>query len=273
MDPREIEDIEIYLLLEALRLRHGYDFRQYAPASLRRRIIQCLNRCEYTCVSEIIPNLLYDDLQLTRLISELSINVTEMFRDPGIFAVLRQKIFPMLAANLPVNIWHAGCSTGEEVYSLAILLHEADLLPRCRIYATDINPQAIEVARLGSYPLGRMRQYSANYLKAGGTGSLSDHYQVAQEVAQLDPHLRNNILFTTHNLATDSVFSETHLILCRNVLIYFDSQLRDRVLRLFLDSLRTGGILCLGSSEGLRGSALQEQFQFMVESYNLYAKN
>lgn len=273
MQPEEIEEIEIQLLLDALRLRYGYDFRNYAPASLRRRIAQCLSHCEFSRISEIIPRLLYDGWLLERLIGELSVTVTEMFRDPVTFSALTEKVFPILATHSFVNIWHAGCATGEECYSLAILLSEHQLHHRCRIYATDINPEAIEKAREGIYPLERMRTFSSNYHKAGGRGSLADYYHAHYDMACMDPQLRAHMVFATHNLATDGVFAEMNLILCRNVLIYFDPSLQKRVLALFHQSLMPGGLLCLGDSEGLHGSRFQEQFASLGGIRSLYRRS
>ncbi|MBF0626908.1 MAG: protein-glutamate O-methyltransferase CheR [Magnetococcales bacterium] len=251
MEQEQIQEIEITLLLEALYLRYGYDFRDYDRTTLTRRILTCLDNCYFQKISEIIPRLIHHGEFLNRLIHALSVNTTEMFRDPATFAALRQQVFPHLASYPLINIWHAGCATGEEVYSLAILLHEADLLSRTRIYATDIDEEVLTKAREGIYSAAHLPQFEENYLRAGGTGLLRDYLIEEDEVFRLDEKLRHNMVFANHNLVTDGVFAEVHLLLCRNVLIYFNSTLRERALRLFHDSLSRGGYLCLGHAEAL----------------------
>ncbi|MBF0142020.1 MAG: protein-glutamate O-methyltransferase CheR [Magnetococcales bacterium] len=271
-DAGTLEEVEIRLLLEALRLRFGYDFRQYAADSLRRLIRGYLASTPWRHVSEIIPHLLHDGCVRNELIGALTVNTTGMFRDPGVFRFLARELFPLLATYPFVNIWHAGCSTGEEVYSLAILLQEAGLYDRCRIYATDLNPEALEAARAGVYPVGRLPEYAGAYVEAGGRGSFSDHYHARYDYFRLDPALRANVLFSTHNLATDAVFVETHLIFCRNVLIYFDRALQDRVLGLFLESLVEGGFLCLGSRESLLFSVIDEAMASVSGPERIYRR-
>lgn len=251
MDSEEITDIEIHLLLESLRLRFGYDFRNYSPKSVRRRLQHCLTTCDFNHISEVIPKLLHDMHFVNRLVSTLTVTVTEMFRDPEVFRELRAKVIPVLKTYPFINIWHAGCATGEEVYSMAILLKEEGLYDRAQIYATDLNENALAKAREGIYPIDDIKKHTANYQLAGGREVLADYYHARYDHFRFDPALQKNILFSAHNLASDSVFAEMNLILCRNVFIYFNRVLQEQVLRLFLESLARGGFLCLGSRESI----------------------
>jgi len=246
-----LEDIEIDLFVRALKLRHGYDFTQYAPASLKRRVLQLMHAQQTGTVSDLTTRVLHDDQFLTLVLEGLSVPVSEMFRDPDVFSALREQVFPVLASYPQINIWQAGCAHGQEVYSLAILLEEAGLYERTQIYATDFNEAALRHAQEGIYPAREAQLWSRNYLAAGGSHTLADYYSARYELIKLDQRLRRNVIFANHNLVTDEVFCEAHLVLCRNVLIYFSDPLQDRTLALFRDSLVRGGFLCLGTRESL----------------------
>lgn len=270
MTPEEVQDIEITLVLEALRLRYGYDFRNYASASLRRRVLQCLATCQFNHISEIIPKLLHEGLFLERLIGVLTISVTTLFRDPPVFRALREVTVPMLQTHPFINVWSAGCATGEEVYSLAILLREEGLLQRARIFATDINGDSLQSARNGVYGVDRLEEFVKNYKHGGGRGKLQDHCTVDAGWIRMDPELQKNLVFSIHNLATDGTFAEMHLILCRNALIYFDQSLQKRVIDLFSESLTRGGHLCLGGSESLGNSKSNYEFKVVSEKHRIF---
>ena len=272
MDIGKIQDFEIQLLLEALRWRHGYDFRNYAPASLKRRILQCLSSCKFEHISEIIPHLIHGGHFHQRLIFELSVTVTEMFRDPFVYQAIRKKVIPFLKTFGFINVWHAGCATGEEVYSMAILLQEEGLYKKTRLYATDFNDDVLQQAKEGVFPVRKMKEYEKNYQDAGGKRSLSKYYYAKYDLARMHDSLKENIVFSNHNLVTDHVFGEMELILCRNVLIYFDRTLQDRVLGLFSDSLLHGGFLCLGSKETIQFSSLANRFNLVVENAKIFQK-
>ena len=246
-----LEDIEIELFVRALKLRYGYDFSQYAPASLKRRVLQLAHAQDTDTVSALTARLLHEPDLLQVVLAGLSVPVSEMFRDPEVFRALREQVFPVLASYPQINIWQAGCAHGQEVYSLAILLEEAGLYERTQIYATDFNENALRQAQEGIYPSREAQLWSRNYLAAGGSHSLADYYSARYEYIKLDQRLRRNVIFANHNLVTDEVFCEAHLVLCRNVLIYFSDPLQDRTLALFRDSLVRGGFLCLGTRESL----------------------
>jgi chemotaxis protein methyltransferase CheR len=270
LDRVEIEELEMDLLLDAVFRRYGYDFRDYARASLKRRVHGHMSRVGLESISDLIPLVLRDEAAFQELLFDISVTVTEMFRDPWFFKTLREKIIPFLDTFPFINIWQAGCATGEEVYSLAILLKEEGLYARARIYATDINTSAIEKARARIYPLHRIKEYTQHYQQAGGRFSLSDYYLVKYDAAIFDQSLQENITFASHNLSTDGVFGEMHLILCRNVLIYFDRQLQNHVLETFRGSLRRNGFLCLGSRETLEFSAVQREFECIARDERIY---
>ncbi|OAN52231.1 chemotaxis protein CheR [Paramagnetospirillum marisnigri] len=264
--------IELDLFLEALARRHGYDFRGYARASLRRRAAGLAIKLGCATVAELIPRLLYDDSLLPEVLSGLSVPVTEMFRDPSVFKAIREQLVPVLATYPRINIWQAGCATGEEVYSLAILLEEVGLLHKTQIYATDINDQALAKAEEGIFPAKLIEKYTENYLKAGGTKALVAYFSLGYGFAKIDAAIKQRISFAHHNLVSDGVFCEVNLVVCRNVLIYFDRQLQDRVLGLFDTSLSRGGFLCLGTKENLAFSAAANAFQPVDASLRLYRK-
>lgn len=244
-------DLEIDLLLEAVFRKYSYDFRHYARASMRRRVTTALSQLGIDSVSRLQHAVLRDPALFTRLLSHLTIPVSDMFRDPGYFAALREQVLPILATYPSLKVWVAGCSTGEEAYSLAVLLQEAGLLERTLIYATDINPASLRAAEQGVYALDRMAGFTRNYQAAGGRRSLADYYTAAYAGAAMDRALSAKIVFADHCLATDTAFAEVHLISCRNVLIYFDRTLQDRAVGIFRDSLAPRGFLGLGSHESL----------------------
>ncbi|WP_036110930.1 MULTISPECIES: CheR family methyltransferase [Luteibacter] len=266
----DIEDIEIQLFVRAMQLRHGHDFSEYAPASLKRRVQQLVRTHDAGSVSELTRRLLHEPGFVARIIEGLSVPVSEMFRDPAVFRVLRDKVFPVLASYPEINIWQAGCAHGQEVYSLAILLEEAGLYERSRIYATDFNDAALAVASEGIYATREARDWSRNYLEGGGQRSLSDYYSARYDFIKLDTRLRRNVTFFNHNLVTDEVFCEAHLILCRNVLIYFTNTLQDRTLGLFRDSLVRGGFLCLGTRENIDFSPAAAGFSDVDNALRVY---
>jgi chemotaxis protein methyltransferase CheR len=270
--PPGLEQVEIELLLEGVFRHYGYDFRSYAPASLRRRIWKRIRTEELDSVSALQQRVLHDPAAMDRLLMDLSVNVTAMFRDPGFYAVFREQVVPLLRTYPFIRIWHAGCSTGEEVYSLAILLYEEGLYDRARIYATDINEVVLQTARTRIYPLDKMREYTQNYQRAGGARAFSEYYTAAYEGALFAPELARNVIFAQHNLVTDRSFTEFNVILCRNVMIYFNRALQEQVHELFYESLPTYGILALGSKETLRFSRWEDRFEVLSASEKIYRK-
>jgi chemotaxis protein methyltransferase CheR len=270
-DP-ELEQLEIDLLLEAVYRRYGFDFRQYAVASLKRRLWRRLLAEGLSTISELQARLLHDPACMERLLLDLSINVTSMFRDPTFYAAFREKVVPMLRTYPFTRIWCAGCSTGEEVYSLAILLEEEGLYARTRIYATDINENVLATAREGVFPLARMQQYTQNYIRGGGKHDFSRYYVAAYDAAQFSRSLLENVVFAQHNLAMDRAFNEFNAIICRNVMIYFDRGLQDRVHSLFHDSLETFGILALGHKESLSFTAVADRYEEVDTNERIYRK-
>ncbi len=258
---KNIERIEMELLLEAIFRRWGYDFRQYAPASLKRRLEHRMRRAEMTQLSEMLPKILHDEEFFNQLLGDLSITVTEMFRDPHFYAAFRKQVVPVLRTYPFIKIWHAGCATGEEVYSMAVLLHEEGLYDRAQIYGTDYNNHSLEIAKQGVYPLDSMQTFTANYQAAGGKASFADYYLARYGSAKIAGFLKENVTFAHHNLAADGPFGEMNVVVCRNVLIYFDQDLQDSVLTLFRDSLCHRGYLCLGTKETLDFSAVGNEFE------------
>ncbi len=269
----DIQKIEIDLFLEALYCRYGYDFRSYAKASVRRRVRSLLAQTSFKHISDMIGEVLYNKAFAQKAIDEFSITVTEMFRDPGFYSALRANITAYLQTFPFIKMWVAGCATGEEVYSLAILLKEEGLYERTTIFATDFNEKALEIAKEGIYPLKAMQQYTANYQKAGGCCSFGDYYHAQYATAMMNPMLKTHITFANHNLVTDGVFGEMHMILCRNVLIYFNKSLQSKVLNLLGQSLVYGGFLCLGTKESLRFSDIAPHFKAIDSSYKIYQKS
>ncbi len=266
------ENIEINLLIEAIRLKYGYDFSGYSRASLKRRIKKRLSDSDSLSISEMINRLLYEKEFFDQLLLDLSINVTEMFRDPLFFKEIRNKVIPELAKLPSVKIWHAGCSTGEEVYSMAIILKEAGIYDKCQIFATDFNQVVLEKAKEGVLPIVNLKQYTQNYQKSGGTGSFADWYTAKYDLVKLRSTLRKNIMFADHNLVTDGVFSEVDFVMCRNVLIYFDRPLQNRVFRLFTDSLEQDGFLAIGSKESIHFSGVAEEYEQFSRTQKIFKK-
>jgi chemotaxis protein methyltransferase CheR len=268
----ELDGIELGLLTEAVYRRYGLDFRDYATASLRRRVQLTMQEEGAQTITGLIEKLLHDPPVMERLLLRLSINVTAMFRDPGFFASVRKNVIPHLRSYPFVRIWHAGCSTGEEVYSMAILLTEEGLYDRCRIYATDMNEVALQRARDGIVQIDQMQEYSTNYLRAGGMGSLSEYYTANYGHAIFRAGLRKNLVFSQHNLVTDGSFNEFNVILCRNVMIYFNDQLQNRVHKLLYSSLRRYGVLGLGRKESLRGTPHEPDYETIDESERIFRR-
>ena len=271
-ETRDVEEIEVALLLEAIYRRYGFDFREYAPASLKRRLWRRAHGEGVETISALQERVLHDPACMERLLLDLSINVTSMFRDPQFYVAFRERVVPLLHTYPFTRIWVAGCSTGEEVYSLAIVLDEAGLLDRARIYATDINEAVIERARLGVFPLDKMQEYTQNYLEAGGSRAFSEYYLADYDGAVFDRRLTTNAVFAQHNLVSDRAFNEFHVIVCRNVMIYFDRSLQERVLRLFHESLVPFGILGLGQKETIRFSGYGEAYEEVDAVAKLWRK-
>lgn len=272
MQPEEIEEIEINILLEAIVQRYGYDFRNYTVDSIVRRVALFRQQKGFSSISEMIPQVLHNPVFFQELQQTLSVTVTEMFRDPFVYRSIRENIIPLLRTYPSLRIWVAGCATGEEAYSLAILLKEEGLLDKTTIFATDINNEALRLGKEGIYTLDNIRRFTANYQNAGGRYSFSSYYHADYGAATIDQTLKNKITFAKHNLATDSVFGDMHLIMCRNVLIYFDRTLQNRVLQLFENSLVYGGYLCLGTKEILRFSTVANYFDTADNNARIYKK-
>lgn len=257
----QIGDDDMEILLSEILDRYGYDFTDYSKASLKRRINRLLSIDKFPSIAEFRYRLQSDENYLHRFVEEVTVNVTEMFRDPLFYKALREEVLPVLATYPFIRIWHAGCSTGEEVYSMAILLQEMNLLHKSLLYATDVNPGVLDKLRKGIFPLVNMKQYAENYIKAGGTQDFSKYYTTKYSLAKFDQSLASKMIVSTHNLTSDRSFNEFQLICCRNVLIYFEKDLQDRVLTLFTDSLEKRGFLGLGSKESLKFSAVAAQYK------------
>ncbi|MBU0483865.1 MAG: protein-glutamate O-methyltransferase CheR [Proteobacteria bacterium] len=272
MGKNDLETIEFDLLLEAIVRRYGYDFRNYARASIERRVRQAMAKLHLERISELTTHLLHDPQFFQDLVANFSITVTEMFRDPQVYLALREKVIPYLATYPFIKIWHAGCATGEEVYSLAILLMEEGLLERTTIYATDFNEAALETARAGIYPIEKIKEYNENYLRAKGKCSFSSYYHAQYDSVIMNKGLKKALTIARHNLVTDQVFGEMHLIMCRNVLIYFNRELQERVFTLFDESLGHGGFLCLGTKETIRFYPMAENFTEFDPQNKIYRK-
>jgi chemotaxis protein methyltransferase CheR len=268
----DLERLEIELLLEGVFRHYGFDFRAYAYASIRRRLWKRVEGEGLRTVSGLQDRILHDPEAMERLLLDLSVNVTAMFRDPSFYREFRERVIPLLRTYPFIRIWHAGCSTGEEVFSMAILLEEEGLYDRARLYATDINDVVLQRAKQGIFPLDRMQEYTENYMRAGGKRSFSEYYTAKYDGALFSPALTRNIVFSQHNLVTDRSFSEFHVIFCRNVLIYFDKTLQNRVHSLFYDSLVMFGILALGSKESLKFSQYEPCYEKLSPTEKLYRK-
>ena len=273
MPAEDLEDLELTLLLEALARHYGYDFREYARASVKRRMWRRMMEENLATLSGLQERVLHDPECMERLLLDLSINVTSMFRDPTFWAALRDRVVPILRTYPFVRIWNPGCSTGEETYSLAILLREEGLEQRARIYATDINAAVLKQAREGVFPLDRMQEFTQNYLKYGGRASFSDYYKVFGDVARFDPTLLEHAVFAQHNLVSDASFNEFTLIVCRNVMIYFDRALQDKVHELFHRSLARSGFLALGHKESIRFTRHADAYEELDAHEKLYRRS
>ncbi|MGG1516299.1 protein-glutamate O-methyltransferase CheR [Paenibacillus oryzisoli] len=269
---RSVEHIELSLLLEGLYQLCEYDFRQYVRTSLRRRVLNRMKAEGLTTITALLNKVLHDSACLTRLLNDMSIRVTEMFRDPDFFAVFRSKVIPELRAYPEIRIWHAGCATGEEAYSMAIMMLEEGLAEKTRIYATDMNEKALEAARRGAFPLKQMQIYTRNYQESGGTKSFSEYYTTDSQYAYLDEEVKKSLIFAQHNLVTDGSFNEFHVILCRNVLIYFDHELQQHVHRLLYNSLSKRGFLGLGNKESIFNSMDRQLYEEFAPREKIYRK-
>ncbi len=268
----DLEAIEVDLLTQGIYQHYGFDFRDYSLPSLRRRLWKRVYAEGLSTISALQDKVLHDPACMERLLLDLSINITAMFRDPSFYLAFRQKIVPLLRTYPFVRIWHAGCSTGEEVYSMAILLQEEGLYERSRIYATDINEAVLQRAKDGIFPLSSMQENTANYIAAGGTGTFSAYYTARYDNALFRPSLRENVVFAQHNLVTDASFNHFNVIFCRNVLIYFNNQLQDRVQELFLNSMELFGILGLGKKETIRYTAVADHYEDLDVAERLYRR-
>jgi len=268
----ETEALELQLLLEGVYRQYGFDFREYAPASLKRRVWRRVHAEHAGTIAGLLERVLHDPEVMERLLLDLSINVTSMFRDPTFYGAFRKQVVPLLKTYPFTRIWIAGCSTGEEVYSLAILLHEEGIYNRTRIYATDINETVLARAREGVFPLEKMQEYTENYIRAGGKRSFSEYYLAKYEGALFDRALTENVVWAPHNLVQDRSFNTFNTILCRNVMIYFDRALQTRVHQLFYESLERFGILALGHKESIRFTGIENAYEELDVHERLYRK-
>lgn len=268
----ELEKIEIELLLQGLYSWCGYDYRNYSYNSIKRRVWHRIHAEKLSSITGLLEKVLHDPVCLKRLIADFSINVTEMFRDPDFFRNFRESVVPILRTYPTIRIWHAGCSTGEEVFSMAILLHEEGIYEKAKIYATDINSDVLRVAKSGFFPLENMKKYTNNYIASGGKKSFSDYYQVTNNGVKFDPYLTKNVVFAQHNLVTDRSFNEFQVILCRNVLIYFNKELQQEVHSLFYESLAMFGYLGLGDKETITYTKMESCYETNCKGQKIYKK-
>lgn len=268
----QLADSDVEMILSDIMSAYGYDFTNYSKASLKRRIVRLISNDRFTSFAEFRYRVKSDKEYFNHFVEEITVNVTEMFRDVNFYKTLREQILPILATKPMIRIWHAGCSTGEEVYSMAILLHEANLLKKSLLYATDINPSVLKNVREGIFPMSQMKQYSENYILSGGRRDFSSYYTAQYTSAKFDDLLGGRIVLSTHNLVSDGSFNEFQLILCRNVMIYFDKPLQDRVLNLFYDSLETLGYLALGSKETLKFTSVYSKFKQIENNEKIWRK-
>lgn len=272
MEHTDLENLEIDLLLEGIYRQYGFDFREYARGSIKRRLWQRIYAERLESISGLQEKVLHDPDTMNRLLEDLSINVTSMFRDPSFYRAVRTKIVPLLRTYPFIRIWNAGCSTGEETYSLAILLAEEGLYDKTKIYATDINETVLELAKQAVFPIEQMRVYTENYIQAGGTTAFSEYYGADTQGARFHGSLSDNIIFAQHNLVSDRSFNEFHMILCRNVMIYFDRSLQDRVHGLFYSSLGLSGILALGRKESIKFTRHADSYEEIDSNEKLYKR-
>lgn len=271
LEPSIVKDEEVEYLIKDVHELYGYDFSQYSRASFKRRINRICLIDRFTSYAELRYTVMNDPEYLKRFVEEITVNVTEMFRDPSFFKALREDILPQLGTYPLIRIWVAGCSTGEEAYSIAILLKEAGLYHKCLIYGTDINPSVLEKARAGVFPIQQMKLYTENYILSGGKKEFSDYYTANYDSVRFDSSLKEKLILSTHNLVSDSSFNSFQLIICRNVLIYFDKTLQERVFKLFDESLENLGYLALGSKETLRFSNLDKKYH-QVDDQKIWKK-
>ncbi len=267
------ENLEIELLLEAIYRLSGFDFRQYNRSSISRRIHNRMKMNGIPTITLLLDKVVHEDGYLEQLLDDFSINVTEMFRNPSFFKAFREKVVPLLHDYPEIRIWHAGCATGEEVYSMAILLEEEGLKDKTVIYATDMNENVLEKAGQGAFPIQKMQAYTKNYMLAGGNKAFSEYYKTDQQYAYFHPHLLENIIFAQHNLVTDQSFNEFHVIICRNVLIYFTPELQEQVQKLFFESLSSNGFLGLGDKETLRFAEVMKFYKEVAGNVRIYQKS
>ncbi|MBI2305893.1 MAG: protein-glutamate O-methyltransferase CheR [Rhodocyclales bacterium] len=267
-----IENVELPLLLEAVYQRYGYDFRDYAPASFKRRVHRAMNEEGLDTVSALQDRILHDPACMVRFLDVLSVDFSAFFRDPAFYKTFRDQAVPLLRSAPRLRIWHAGCAAGEEVYSLAIVLHEEGLLERSRIYATDINEKLLALGREAIFPIKHMREYTTSYHQAGGRGEFSEYFTASPERVIMRDFLRQPIVWAAHNLVSDASFNEFDVVLCRNVMIYFNRRLQDRVLQLIYDSLAIGGFLGLGRGESLQCTAFEARYATLLPGQRLYRK-
>ncbi|MBO9483302.1 protein-glutamate O-methyltransferase CheR [Salinisphaera sp. G21_0] len=272
METCPVADLELDLLLVAVKKHYGYDFHDYAKASMIRRVRKYMEQTGINHISELIPLFLHDQRAFYRFVKSISVVVTEMFRDPDVFKVLREEVVPVLKTYPFIKIWHAGCASGQEVYSMAILLAEEGILDRCQIYATDFNDDALNLAKKGIYPAEDIELYENNYRLAGGKHKLSDYWVSLYDSIKVNSRLSERLTFANHNLVTDGVFGEMHLVMCRNVLIYFNEQLQDRALTLINDSLCPRGFLCIGRRENLKFSQIRNHLEDVSNTLRIYRK-
>ena len=265
-------DEEVDLLLNELVEKFGYDFTNYSRASIKRRLARLLALDKFKSFSDFHEHLIRSDRYISRFVQELTVNVTEMFRDPSFYRMLKEQVIPVLATHPFIRVWHAGCSTGEEVYSMAILLKEANLLHKSLLYATDINPAVLERVVKGIYPLGAMKQYSENYILAGGAEDFSSYYTAKYDLAKFDDSLKKKMIVSAHNLVSDWSFNQFQLVICRNVLIYFNKSLQDKVLNLFDDSLERLGFLALGAKEQIKFSDIGKKYRQIDPKEKIWRK-
>lgn len=268
----DLEELEIDLLLEGIYRYYGLDLRDYARASMKRRIANILSKEQLKTISALQEQVLHDRACMQRFLLNLSVHVTSMFRDASFYLAFRQRVIPILKTYPFIRIWHAGCASGEEVYSFAILLQEEGIYQRCRLYGTDINEMLLQQAKAGIFSLDRMQEYTQNYLKAGGKKGFSEYYTAAYENAIFNADLKKNLIFAPHNLVTDNSFNDFHVIICRNVMIYFNQNLQARVHKLFYESLVRFGILGLGRQESIKFTPYQEGYDLLESSAKIYQR-
>lgn len=266
------QELELDLLLQAVKVRYGYEFAHYAKASMMRRIRKYMKDAKADRISDLIPLFIHDESAFARFVKDMSVTVTEMFRDPEFFQALRKDVIPLLKTFPFVKIWHAGCATGQEAYSMAILLDEENLLDRCQIYATDFNDNSLKIARNGIYSDSEMSLYEENYSQSGGLRELDKYCSRGYDSVKFNGRLAEHITFANHNLVSDGVFGEMNLVLCRNVLIYFNDELQNRVLKLLIDSLRSKGFLCLGRRENIQFSDAVNRLDTIDRSQRIFRK-